>query len=177
MKRKIFGEHDEKTIQQFDRCLNTGNVIGGVLCADGHYGYSQPVGGSSSMTVRFPHREWGLTSHAATKRLKPTSSMRTSRIRFHRSWTTWPAQSRLGSGETTRKNWTSELFDDEAWDVYEAIGRKEHDTLKKLARNQLGTVGSGNHFVDILIDTETEEVWVANHFGSRGSGTNRRPAF
>src|SRR5699024_12154311 len=26
-------------------CLKTGNVVGGVLCADGHYGYSQPVGG------------------------------------------------------------------------------------------------------------------------------------
>lgn len=45
MKRTIFGKHDDKTIRQFDRCLNTGNVVGGVLCADGHYGYSQPVGG------------------------------------------------------------------------------------------------------------------------------------
>src|SRR5690625_746479 len=41
----IFGEHETETLKQLDRCLQTGNVVGGVLCADGHYGYSQPVGG------------------------------------------------------------------------------------------------------------------------------------
>src|SRR5690625_7399662 len=41
----IFGEHETETLKQLDRCLQTGNVVGGVLFADGHYGYSQPVGG------------------------------------------------------------------------------------------------------------------------------------
>src|SRR5690625_2836908 len=45
MKTVIFGEHDENTLRQFNKCLQTGDVVGGVLCADGHYGYSQPVGG------------------------------------------------------------------------------------------------------------------------------------
>ena len=45
MNTVIFGTHEESTIRQFNNCLQTGNVIGGVLCADGHYGYSQPVGG------------------------------------------------------------------------------------------------------------------------------------
>lgn len=26
-------------------CMSVGNVIGGVICADGHLGYVQPVGG------------------------------------------------------------------------------------------------------------------------------------
>src|SRR5699024_11348559 len=33
------------TLKQFDNCLKSGNVEAGVLCADGHYGYSQPIGG------------------------------------------------------------------------------------------------------------------------------------
>src|SRR5699024_2151220 len=45
LNKVIFGKHEEETLQQFHRCLETGNVVGGVLCADGHYGYSQPVGG------------------------------------------------------------------------------------------------------------------------------------
>src|SRR5690625_872250 len=45
MKPVIFGVHEENTLRQFDQCLQVGNVHGGVLCADGHYGYSQPVGG------------------------------------------------------------------------------------------------------------------------------------
>jgi tRNA-splicing ligase RtcB len=38
-----------------------------------------------------------------------------------------------------------------------------------MAEDQLGTVGGGNHYVDIFID-EHERVWVGVHFGSRGLG-------
>src|SRR5215468_7393487 len=42
---KIFGEHDARTQEQMVRCMQYGSVVGGVLCADGHLGYAQPVGG------------------------------------------------------------------------------------------------------------------------------------
>src|SRR5262245_13073101 len=42
---KIFGEHDDRTKEQMWRCMAVGSVAGGVLCADGHLGYAQPVGG------------------------------------------------------------------------------------------------------------------------------------
>src|SRR5437868_12507785 len=42
---KIFGEHDDRTKEQLARCMTIGNVVGGVICADGHLGYAQPVGG------------------------------------------------------------------------------------------------------------------------------------
>ena len=42
---KIYGEHDERTVSQMWRCMGVGSVAGGVLCADGHLGYAQPVGG------------------------------------------------------------------------------------------------------------------------------------
>jgi RNA-splicing ligase RtcB len=38
-----------------------------------------------------------------------------------------------------------------------------------MAANQLGTVGSGNHYVDIFHD-ELDRVWIGVHFGSRGLG-------
>ena len=41
----IFGEHDDRTKAQMARCMEYGSVVGGVLCADGHLGYAQPVGG------------------------------------------------------------------------------------------------------------------------------------
>jgi tRNA-splicing ligase RtcB len=37
------------------------------------------------------------------------------------------------------------------------------------ARAQLGTVGSGNHFVDLFKDDE-DRLWIGVHFGSRGFG-------
>ncbi|HKG91954.1 MAG TPA: RtcB family protein [Gemmatimonadaceae bacterium] len=59
------------------------------------------------------------------------------------------------------------LFDDPAWD---AVPAKERKALKDKARGQLGTVGSGNHYVDVFADRATGELWVGVHFGSRGFG-------
>lgn len=43
------------------------------------------------------------------------------------------------------------------------------DKLRAIAANQLGTLGSGNHFFEVCID-EREEVWIVLHSGSRGVG-------
>ena len=47
--------------------------------------------------------------------------------------------------------------------------RKQREALREKARAQLGTVGSGNHYVDVFAD-ETGAIWVGVHFGSRGFG-------
>lgn len=46
----------------------------------------------------------------------------------------------------------------------------EDDKLLTRAREQYGTLGGGNHFVEISIDAETDEVWLVLHSGSRGVG-------
>jgi tRNA-splicing ligase RtcB (3'-phosphate/5'-hydroxy nucleic acid ligase) len=56
-----------------------------------------------------------------------------------------------------------DLFDDPAWRITAC------KPLKEMARQQLGTVGSGNHYVDIFED-EIGRVWIGVHFGSRGLG-------
>jgi tRNA-splicing ligase RtcB len=43
-KTKIFGEHDEATLKQIETCVEAGGECA-VLCADGHKGYAQPIGG------------------------------------------------------------------------------------------------------------------------------------
>jgi tRNA-splicing ligase RtcB len=52
---------------------------------------------------------------------------------------------------------------------WRAIPVAHRDTLRVKARSQLGTVGSGNHYVDLLAD-ESGTLWVGVHFGSRGFG-------
>jgi tRNA-splicing ligase RtcB len=41
----VFGRHDDATIAQMRNCMAVGNAVAGVICADGHLGYAQPVGG------------------------------------------------------------------------------------------------------------------------------------
>jgi tRNA-splicing ligase RtcB len=48
--------------------------------------------------------------------------------------------------------------------------------LGQLAESQLGTVGSGNHYVNLMED-ESGQVWVGVHFGSRGFGHKTASGF
>ena len=48
--------------------------------------------------------------------------------------------------------------------------------LLKLAESQLGTVGAGNHYVDLFGD-EQDRLWIGVHFGSRGFGHRTATGF
>jgi len=37
--------HDHATVAQMRNCMSVGNLVAGVVCADGHLGYVQPVAG------------------------------------------------------------------------------------------------------------------------------------
>ena len=52
--------------------------------------------------------------------------------------------------------------------IFKADFRPQHKMVQ-LAQSQLGTVGSGNHFVDLFRDDEGW-LWIGVHFGSRGFG-------
>ena len=41
-----FGEVDARSLTQLETCMNAGDAEFGVLCADHHPGYSQPIGGA-----------------------------------------------------------------------------------------------------------------------------------
>ena len=41
----VFGDHDPAVVRQLERCLAAEPGARGVLCADGHLGYSAPIGG------------------------------------------------------------------------------------------------------------------------------------
>ena len=63
--------------------------------------------------------------------------------------------------------------DDNPVDVFELLGRPSgtelDDRLETKARSQYGSLGSGNHFVEVCLD-ERDHVWVVLHSGSRGIG-------
>ena len=42
---KTFGDVDARSLEQLERCMAAGDAEFGVLCADHHPGYSQPIGG------------------------------------------------------------------------------------------------------------------------------------
>jgi tRNA-splicing ligase RtcB (3'-phosphate/5'-hydroxy nucleic acid ligase) len=69
---KTFGPVDERSLQQLERCMAAGDAEYGVLCADHHPGYSQPIGGAIAYEGYVSPSGVGLTSGAAIRRSRPS---------------------------------------------------------------------------------------------------------
>jgi tRNA-splicing ligase RtcB len=168
---KIFGEHDERTKQQMARCMEYGSVVGGVLCADGHLGYAQPVGGVIAYDEHISVSGVGFDIACGNMAVKLDVPKKAIADRIGPIVNEIAANVSFGLGRSNAEKVEHELFDSPLWQEAEAIGH-----LKGMARDQLGTVGSGNHYVDLFED-EGGYVWIGVHFGSRGLGHKTATAF
>jgi tRNA-splicing ligase RtcB len=72
----------------------------------------------------------------------------------------------FGVGRTNNERVEHRLFER---DAHPGWNTEAAQPLKRMAQDQLGTVGSGNHYVDLFTD-EMDRVWIGVHFGSRGLG-------
>jgi len=159
---KIFGEHDGATIRQIETCVAAGGERG-VLCADGHKGYAQPIGGVVAYKDKISLS--GVGFDIACGNLAILTDARREQIapKIDKIMDDIVRDISFGIGRKSKTRVEHELFDDPAWHL-----RPIRD-LKETARDQLGTVGGGNHYVDLFAD-EQDRIWVGVHFGSRGLG-------
>jgi tRNA-splicing ligase RtcB (3'-phosphate/5'-hydroxy nucleic acid ligase) len=168
---KIFGEPDERTKAQMARCMQYGSVAGGVLCADGHLGYAQPVGGVVAYTEHVSVSGVGFDIGCGNMAVRLDLPKAAIENRIGPLLGEIAANVSFGLGRTNAEKVEHDLFDHPLWHENEVSGR-----LKPMARDQLGTVGSGNHYVDLFEDADGL-VWIGVHFGSRGLGHKTATAF
>jgi tRNA-splicing ligase RtcB len=162
---KIFGTHDDQTVEQMYRCMAVGSVSGAVLCADGHLGYAQPVGGVVAYEKHVSISGVGFDIGCGNMAIKLDAQYdRWIKGQEQRIIRDISRKVTFGVGRANNVEVEHELFDDlSAW------AAADTNNYKEMARSQLGTVGSGNHYVDIFRDEEGY-AWVGVHFGSRGLG-------
>src|SRR5947207_1890352 len=168
---KIFGAHDERTKEQMARCMQYGSVVGGVLCADGHLGYAQPVGGVIAYDEHISVSGVGFDIACGNMAVKLDLPKKAIADRVEPILTNIASNVSFGLGRANKEKVEHELFDSPLWNDCKVI-----EPLKTMARQQLGTVGSGNHYVDLFAD-EDGFVWIGVHFGSRGLGHKTATAF
>lgn len=72
----VRGDIDDRATEQLKRCAEAGGAVAGVLCADGHVGYSQPIGGAVAYPDHISPSGVGTTSPAATRRPAPPCASR-----------------------------------------------------------------------------------------------------
>lgn len=161
---RIIGEHDDKTIGQMERCLTVGSAVKGVICADGHLGYAHPIGGVVAYSDHISVSGVGFDIACGNMAVKLDTKFDDLKASVATIMDDIVRIVSFGVGRTNDERVDHDLFDSPLWG--ESIGANQ---LKEMARQQLGTVGSGNHYVD-LFEGEDGHVWIGVHFGSRGLG-------
>jgi tRNA-splicing ligase RtcB (3'-phosphate/5'-hydroxy nucleic acid ligase) len=161
-KTKIFGEHDEATIKQIETCVAAGGERG-VLCADGHKGYAQPIGGVIAYKDKISLSGVGFDIACGNLAIRTDVARSQLELSIETILDDVVRDISFGIGHKSKTRVEHELFDDPAWELQPMRG------LKPVAADQLGTVGGGNHYVDLFADEE-DRIWVGVHFGSRGLG-------
>jgi tRNA-splicing ligase RtcB len=169
---RIFGEHEANTIQQLENCVAAEEGAEGVLCADGHLGYSMPIGGVVAYREHLSPSGVGYDIACGNKAARTALTYDDVAGDLPRIMDEVFSRISFGVG---RK-------DGRARDhpVIDAIREAEFEPQRELAdvaAAQLGTVGAGNHYVDLFRDEADDRVWVGVHFGSRGFGHKTASGF
>ncbi len=162
MSFRIFGQHEDATVMQMHRCMAVGGARA-VLCADGHKGYAQPIGGVIAYRDLVSISGVGFDIACGNLAIRTNATGAAVRPKIAQIMNEVVRTISFGLGRFSKKRVEHEIFDDPLWSEQPFL------QLKTMAEKQLGTVGSGNHYVDIFVD-EADRVWVGVHFGSRGLG-------
>jgi len=183
----VFGQHEETTLRQITEVAQKAEKAS--LMADGHVGYHCPIGGVAAYRDQVSVVGVGFDIACGNAAIRTdltvdqiSGGMTLDEVRSNPHRFSQDRQVRQLADEIAstvsfgigRKNRADDapvddpLFLDPAWYAIPNRGSYRDDLLAK-ARRQLGTVGSGNHYVDVFAD-EAGTVWVGVHFGSRGFG-------
>ena len=172
---KIFGKEiiDDKAIEQVLTC--TGEEDYGVLTADAHIGYGHPIGGAIAYKNHISLSGVGFDIACGNKAVRTDIKVNDIGSDLSKIMDEINRRISFGMGRSNNEKCDHEVLD--RIDKLDIKTSKHHkDRLTSKARKQLGTVGGGNHFVDLFKDKD-DYLWIGVHFGSRGFGHNVTTGF
>jgi len=158
-----FGPVEAPVLEQIEQCQRVERGAPAVLCADNHLGYSMPIGGVIGYEDHVSPSAVGYDIACGNCAVR-TDVLAKDINRRQVMDDVW----RILSFGIGRKN--AERVDHP---VLDEIAECQHPVQRQLAStaaSQLGTVGSGNHYVDLFEDAGDGALWIGVHFGSRGFG-------
>jgi tRNA-splicing ligase RtcB len=166
----VFGHHEESTLRQLHDVASRAERA--ALMADGHVGYVMPIGGVAAYREQVSVVGVGFDIACGNAAIRTDLTLHgTPGFGDRLPEIADEIQTAVSFG-IGRKNRSDDapvdhpLFESPSW---QALPANVVRGLRDKARSQLGTVGSGNHYVDVFVD-ENDSIWVGVHFGSRGLG-------
>ncbi len=154
---------DEGALSQIRNCAKTATHV--ALMGDHHKGYAVPIGGVVAYEDSISPSGVGYDIGCGNKAVLTDMPADELRNRIGPIMDDVWSSISFGVGRKNEERVEHPLLDK----THPGWLTEPAKSLKRLAADQLGTIGSGNHYVDLFTD-ERDRVWVGVHFGSRGFG-------
>src|SRR5687768_341566 len=157
---QVFGSHEANTLKQLDDVASRAERA--ALMADGHLGYVMPIGGVAAYREKVSVVGVGFDIACGNAAIRTDLTLHGTPGLYERLPEIADEIQDVVSFGVGRKNRSDDapvdhpLFASDAWDALPSHAR---EGLRQKARAQLGTVGSGNHYVDVFVD-ENDGIWV-----------------
>ncbi len=165
----VYGARDERAVAQLRTCVSYGDPVGAALMADHHVGYSQPIGGVAAYGNYVSVTGVGFDIGCGLKGVR--TDVRAADVPVAPVMDEIVRRVSFGVGRANAEPAGHPVLDR----IRDAEFEPQRGLLD-LAAAQLGTVGSGNHFVNLMSD-EDGWLWAVCHFGSRGFGHQTAAGF
>lgn len=162
---------DKNAVEQFERCFIDDSVVG-ILTADAHKGYRHPIGGVVGYKDKISLSGVGYDIGCGNNAVKTSIKFSDANKEFIKGLKKF-VQDNISFG-VGREN--IQTLEHPVLDKIHGHSIKYLKSMFDLAHKQLGTVGSGNHYVDVMHDQDGY-IWITNHFGSRGFGHKTTTGF
>lgn len=194
LSEKLFLSSEEETWQQIQNMASYEGVIGAYLLPDCHAGYGAPIGSAIVTEDTLIQSANGYDISCGILHMKCTGvKAHGVRGKYVRERFVTETEKRVATGMGSSRpalmpNFSLKQAEDilrfgaKALDIPADLCERQYVPVKddldltKVEKAyskmlpQLGSVGAGNHFIEMQCDPETGEVWVMVHCGSRGYG-------
>lgn len=193
LSQHLFDLSEELMWHQIMQSASYEGVIGAYLMPDSHLGYGIPVGGVVVTEDTIIQSGSGYDINCGVVCLK-VPNLTAEDVASHKKRTKWVEDLSkrvalgIGSGRPSLPEFAESDIDNILRYGAKAIGIKadvcerqfirvpeeiDLSSIEKAyskAKPQLGSVGGGNHFIEMQVDKDDGSVWVMIHCGSRGYG-------
>lgn len=157
----VWGQPEANAVEQIKNCRKDATHV--ALMADHHLGYAVPIGGVVAYEDKVSPSGVGFDIACGNKAVLLDAPAAEVRKNIKTIMDDVFRTISFGVGRKNAERVEHPLFGSPVW------AEEPFRGLKADAAAQLGTVGSGNHYVDLFVD-ERDRVWCGVHFGSRGLG-------
>jgi tRNA-splicing ligase RtcB len=178
MKKQIYDhsiDADKESLEQFKECYSQDFVTEAALMPDAHKGYAAPIG-AVLVTKGYVVPAWvgfDIGCGLIAVRIKGKDVLEKAKNNIEKIYSKVSRLIPMGVGEVNKGKYLTEKTKKEFKKLIEKFEKGEHDKeilryLKDVALKHLGTLGGGNHFIEL--GEYKKELWMIIHSGSRGIG-------